>query len=522
MSIADELTVPPAPPSRATSTVVESGDAYKPPSFTINASNRSYKHQYANIYFVRLRMLRKFVEDRAQKRWEGIAGSPVLVPRVLDVVKSQLCYIVGTVYMDMPLKPNVLEDIGRHHSIPVPPPREKFYSETDCVMLEDESGRVRLVGKAVTEAGLVTGVILGALGIETPGGDFEVVDLCYAGMAPQVSSHPANDDQDDHMDVDDEPLSPDDDEHIALVSGLEVGSVDAPDAEIQLLIEYLTGEASLSSSKRISRLIIAGNSVGFAPEDGKPKDPRKPKKKNMRKYGQPGPASFSPKPINTLAEHLLDIASAVPIHILPGEIDPSGTMLPQQKFPRAMLGPASRFSSFHPETNPTYLRLSVGSPDATASQDLPGTSKAAAARRRRLRQIDRTLLVHSGQPLDDMFKYLPTPPFSRLAVAERTLRWRHMAPTAPDTLWCHPYFSADPFVIAQTPDVYVIGNQPEFRTKVVADEGPGKSGARVRIVLVPRFSETGLLVLVNLRTLGVSTVRFDVEGMASGERSRLE
>lgn len=36
-----------------------------------------------------------------------------MIPRVLEVVKAQLCWIVGTVYMEMPLKPNVLEDIGR-------------------------------------------------------------------------------------------------------------------------------------------------------------------------------------------------------------------------------------------------------------------------------------------------------------------------------------------------------------------------------------------------------------------------
>ena len=40
-------------------------------------------------------------------------GNPVFVPRVLEVVKGKLCYIIGTVYMDMPLKPNVLEDIAR-------------------------------------------------------------------------------------------------------------------------------------------------------------------------------------------------------------------------------------------------------------------------------------------------------------------------------------------------------------------------------------------------------------------------
>lgn len=32
---------------------------------------------------------------------------------MLDVQQGQLCYILGTVYMDMPLKPNVLEDITK-------------------------------------------------------------------------------------------------------------------------------------------------------------------------------------------------------------------------------------------------------------------------------------------------------------------------------------------------------------------------------------------------------------------------
>lgn len=35
------------------------------------------------------------------------------MPRVLEVQKGQLCWIVGTVYMEMALKPNILEDIGK-------------------------------------------------------------------------------------------------------------------------------------------------------------------------------------------------------------------------------------------------------------------------------------------------------------------------------------------------------------------------------------------------------------------------
>jgi DNA polymerase delta subunit 2 len=38
----------------------------------------------------------------------------------------------------------------------------------------------------------------------------------------------------------------------------------------------------------------------------------------------------------------------------------------------------------------------------------------------------------SGQTIDDIYKYIEIE--DRLILAERTLHWRHMAPTAPDTL----------------------------------------------------------------------------------------
>jgi hypothetical protein len=35
------------------------------------------------------------------------------VERVLDVRQGELCWVAGTVYMDMPLKPNILDDISK-------------------------------------------------------------------------------------------------------------------------------------------------------------------------------------------------------------------------------------------------------------------------------------------------------------------------------------------------------------------------------------------------------------------------
>jgi DNA polymerase delta subunit 2 len=62
-------------------------------------------------------------------------------------------------------------------------------------MLEDESGRIKLIGSILGDMQLVTGVIVGILGAETISGDFEVADLCFPGMAPQA-------DNDDSMDID--------------------------------------------------------------------------------------------------------------------------------------------------------------------------------------------------------------------------------------------------------------------------------------------------------------------------------
>ena len=57
------------------------------------------------------------------------------------------------------------------------------------------------------------------------------------------------------------------DEWIAMISGLDMGPESPSDAQTQMLVEYLTGEASTLEDQvpasQISRLIIAGNS--FAP-----------------------------------------------------------------------------------------------------------------------------------------------------------------------------------------------------------------------------------------------------------------
>lgn len=149
-------------------------------------------------------------------------------------------------------------------------------------MLEDESGRIRLIGKILEDTTLVTGVIVGVLGAETSNGDFEAIDLCFPGMAPQAS-------EDDRMDTDgkhtvhanrrdfaDRPTpdisgaSTDSDsktgnEYVAFISGLDIGSSPVSEAQTQVLVDYLAGACGdfdgQCNSSQISRLVVLGNSL---------------------------------------------------------------------------------------------------------------------------------------------------------------------------------------------------------------------------------------------------------------------
>lgn len=68
------------------------------------------------MYFLRLTKLKPAVEEIAANAWEGVvvSGEEVeKVERVLDVRQGKLCWVAGTIYMDMPLKPNILIDIAK-------------------------------------------------------------------------------------------------------------------------------------------------------------------------------------------------------------------------------------------------------------------------------------------------------------------------------------------------------------------------------------------------------------------------
>lgn len=70
----------------------------------------------------------------------------------------------------------------------------------------------------------------------------------------------------------------------------------------------------------------------------------------------------------------------------------------------------------------------------------------------------------------------------------------------------YPFQDDDPFVLRSCPHVFFVGSQPKFDTAEI--EGP--DGQRVRLIAIPKFSETGEVVLLDTETLEVEVVRFKV------------
>ncbi|KAI3514996.1 hypothetical protein L1887_13744 [Cichorium endivia] len=60
----------------------------------------------------------------------------------------------------------------------------------------------------------------------------------------------------------------------------------------------------------------------------------------------------------------------------------------------------------------------------------------------------------SGQNINVLEKYSEAK--ENLEFMERTLRWRHLAPTASNTLGCYPFTDRDPFFIESCPYVYFV------------------------------------------------------------------
>ncbi|PYH92353.1 DNA polymerase delta subunit 2 [Aspergillus ellipticus CBS 707.79] len=508
-------------------------DTFRLPS----GQDRHYKQQYGDMYFLRLAKLKPAVEEIAVEAWEGfsIAGEHARrVERVLDVRQGELCWVAGTIYMDMPLKPNILDDLTKENYTLAPPPRPTYqdpsHPELTQIMLEDESGRLRLTGSLLRSAQLCTGAIIAVLGTENSDGDFEVIDI----KVPDLARQPRRWER-DGVDAQKEPSKG----KIAFVSGLGITGTSSDTLALELLTDYLlgyTGSTSAGSSgdappdaSAITRLVIAGNSVGASMTvDANADNGAAKKKSGPKKYGYDASA-YNASPITRLDSFLAEILPTIPITLMAGQSDPANFSLPQQGIHRAMFPQARAYCA------PPPAGEEKQEPGWFDSVTNPWEGDVEGWR----------LWGSSGQNVDDALRYLNLADDqgnvgdgdgdmeARIRVMEAMLRWRCGVPTAPDTIWSYPFQTHDPFVMQSCPHIFFAGNQPRFKTAVIEGDSPlrlngadtemtgtddnNTSGPHVRLLSIPKFNETGELVLVDTETLEVEVVKF---GAFAGQQEK--
>lgn len=243
-------------------------------------------------------------------------------------------------------------------------------------------------------------------------GKLMVHDYCFANYRSQVER----------------PIF-EEDSYVILLSGLDLIQIENSKLALNILTDFLSGILGDFDNVRVSsitRLIVAGNSVKNV------KDKLKP---SLSLTSKVPISSNTLEAIKRLDSLLSNWCSVIDVDVMPGENDPTNHILPQQHIHRCMFPESGPFKSLHLVTNPYEFEIN--------GLKIIGTS---------------------GQPVTDVARYSDiTDP---LEILENCLVWNHIAPTAPDTLGCYPYYDMDPFIIEDCPHVLFAGNQESFSTKV--------------------------------------------------------
>nr|XP_029714507.1 DNA polymerase delta small subunit-like isoform X1 [Aedes albopictus] len=414
---------------------------------------KDFSKQFSHIYASRLSEMVGLLTERAKEKWG--TEHPIKQLAELKEDSPEKCVIIGTLFKHQELKPSILREISEENQLVPQPPRSHYTDDADILILEDALQRIRLMGKIDVHS-VVTGAVCAVLGVdsyEDGDGRFRVEDYLFYESGPQKSLKP----------LECSPL-------LVLISGLNLGSPNDFSMSMELLQQWIFGNLEGFGQSRdweaasVVRVVLAGNSV---------KASVKPRN-NL--HGRPTTESSdllnAVKAVDTFVHNL---AQSVTVDLMPGEFDPSNHMLPQQPMHQCMFPKAVPFSSFRGVPNPYAFEIA-----------------------------GRSILGTSGQNVHDIGRYSKIE--DPLEALKSTLVWSHIAPTAPDTLPCYPYYQQDPFIVSECPHVYFAGNTGEFKTEL----WKGRNGQQTRLICVPCFSETQSVAVVNLRTLDCQQICFKV------------
>nr|TKR84168.1 DNA polymerase delta small subunit-like isoform X1 [Populus alba] len=410
---------------------------------TFEIQNETYRgQQYSQIYFARLHMMTTLLYSLVTHWKPHVPGHFLdghwLIVHGVDKFPGWFIFQVSS----FPAFRSALPLVKPHN----------FMHPDDHLDLEDESGRDKLGGTVLSPSVYVTGVVVALHGKETGAGDFMVLDVLEAGLAPQIEPQ----------------LKSREDKYVVFISGVNAGCSLSNPLQFQLLVDHITGhlgdEKEQGIAAEIVHVVIAGNSVEIPLGllNGQ----------NLASKDQ----SRLSEPVQELDILLTQIAAGVPMDIMPGSNDPANFSLPQQSLNRWLFPGSIAYNTFRSCTDPHCF-------------ELDGVR----------------ILGTSGQNIDDLKKYSEGK--DELEFMERTLKWRHVAPTTPNTLGCYPFTDRDPFLIENCPHVYFVGNQDKYGTHILK----GSEGQLVKLISIPKFCNTGMVAVLNLRNLECHTLSFGTQ-----------
>jgi DNA polymerase delta subunit 2 len=207
-------------------------------------------------------------------------------------------------------------------------------------------------------------------------------------------------------------------------------------------------------------LVIAGNSTPQSPDIEKVcRGSFRSEKINKEVYEKLNIA------LDLFECYLKKFLTCCKVIMMPGLEDVGSALLPQKPLNSCLFGGMAFATMLELASNPCFLTIE--------GKQFLGTSGENVK--------DALLYSKLGDPIKIM---------------KKQMRWRHICPTAPDTLRSYPFESEDPFILKNTPNVYFIGNQKEYSTEVVE-----KKGICLRLISIPKFSLTRSIVLLDAETL---------------------
>eukprot|EP01055_Gregarina_sp_Pseudo9_P000815 Gregarina_sp_Pseudo_9__814@NODE_1520_length_1527_cov_33_926075_g1408_i0_p1_GENE_NODE_1520_length_1527_cov_33_926075_g1408_i0NODE_1520_length_1527_cov_33_926075_g1408_i0_p1_ORF_typecomplete_len396_score67_10DNA_pol_E_B/PF04042_16/2_7e27DNA_pol_D_N/PF18018_1/2_9e22DNA_pol_D_N/PF18018_1/7_5e03_NODE_1520_length_1527_cov_33_926075_g1408_i02771464 len=268
----------------------------------------AFGQQYAGVYFSRLVLLRKYVNQAMVEKW----GSEALeiLPRI-GAVSEQECMVVGTICKGAKVSSEEVRQYLTELNLDVD--LKDWRQPADIVILEDESARLTLVPANDKFSGnkLVTGMVVGIKGHMSSSGDLVVDDFTFPASlrAPSLPS----------------PLS---DKVVVFVSGVQIGRLETRLTRLMRVRDFLS---SLEGS--LAHIVLVGDTIAM-------------------------PETFDSMALLDEADTFLaSLASFCEVTVMPGPLDPTLGALPQPPIHGALLPRADMFDTFHAVSNPHKFEI---------------------------------------------------------------------------------------------------------------------------------------------------------------------